>query len=93
MSRPNVLSNFPSTRTRPTPRRGLESAGILGFSVMISVISQAASKTGEAIGVLVNADDSINSSHIQFINTEIRNLKDQIGLLEALLHAEGANPV
>jgi len=60
---------------------------------MISVISQAASKTGEAIGVLVNADDSINSSHIQFINTEIRNLKDQIGLLEALLHAECANPV
>jgi hypothetical protein len=60
---------------------------------MISVISQAASKTGEAIRVLVNADDSINSAHIQFINTEIRNLKDQIGLLEALLHAEGANPI
>jgi hypothetical protein len=60
---------------------------------MLSVISEAANKTGEAIRVLVNIDDSIRPGHIQFISTEIRNLKDQIGLLEALLHAQGADAV
>ena len=93
MSRPNARLTFPNTRTRPSAGKGSETVGILGFSATISAISEAASKTSEAIRVLVNADESMRPGHIQFVNTEIRTLKDQIGLLEALLHTEGANTV
>lgn len=56
---------------------------------MITVISEAGNKVTEAIRIRAKTKVSADPNQSRFIKAEIRNLKDQIGLLEALLHAEG----
>ncbi|MEE8376384.1 MAG: hypothetical protein V3S26_08710 [Acidimicrobiia bacterium] len=54
---------------------------------VITVLSEADTKTGDAIEALVKTNDTLPAESVALIETEMRALKDRIGLLEALLHA------